>query len=162
MIISSSLSIASCLTLTNLFCMYPFATGCQDLPPYYVIFTSTLPDLPCCSAAFALYIGDSHSTFVHSLAERVLSVDPFLKPKYIYSGILADHVSVVTMLQVRPHLPLEIMDAMGYQSLAPHVSHKHTYMYMHTQQGCGSSACYGVKLNGDVVEQSLSKGVKLQ
>ena len=32
-------------------------------------------------------------------------------------------------------------------------------MYMHTQQGCGSSACYGVKLNGDIVEQSLSKGV---
>ena len=71
-----------------------------------------------------LYIGDSHSTFVHSLAERVLSVDPFLKPKYTYSGILADHVSVMTMLLVRPHLPLEIMDAMGYQSLAPHVSHK--------------------------------------
>ena len=114
------------------------------------------PLLLCC---IALYVGDSHSTFVHSLAERVLSVDPFLKPKYIYSGILADHVSVVIMLQVRPHLPLEIMDAMGYQSLAPHVSHKHAYMYMHTQQGCGSSACYGVKLNGDVVEQSLSKGV---
>ena len=126
MFISSSLSIASSLTLNNLFCMYPFATSCQALPPYYVIFTSTLPDLPCCSAAFALYVGDSHSTFVHLLAERVLSVDPFLKPKYIYSGILADHVSVVTMLQVRPHLPLEIMDAMGYQSLAPHVSHKHT------------------------------------
>ena len=62
---------------------------------------------------------------MRSLAERVLCVDPFLKPKYTYSGILADHVSVGTMLQVCPSLPLEIMDAMNYQSLAPHVSHTH-------------------------------------
>ena len=121
MFISPSLSIAMCLTFTNVFCMYPFAISCQALPLYCVIFTSILPDLLCC---YICSTGDSHSTFVHSLAERVLSVDPFLKPKYTYSGILADHVSVMTMLLVRPHLPLEIMDAMGYQSLAPHVSHK--------------------------------------
>lgn len=112
---------------THQLILYPFATSCQALPPYtyYVFVTSALPDLPllCC----CLYpVGDSHSTFVHSLVDRVLSVDLFLKPKYTYSGILADHVSVVTMLQVCPHLPLEIMDAMGYQSLAPHVSHEHT------------------------------------
>lgn len=58
----------------------------------------------------------------------MLSVDPFLKPKYTYSGIIADHISVGTMLQACPQLPMESMDAMNYQSLAPHVSVTHVYL----------------------------------
>lgn len=81
---------------------------------HFCNYHSSNPSLSFCTGAV-------QSTFAHSLAVQVLSVDPFLKPKYTYSGILADHISVGTMLQICPQLPMESMDAMGYQSLAPHV-----------------------------------------
>ena len=129
----------SCLKFTSLICVCPISP--PAVKPYrvyvctYVVATSPLCLMP---PSYPYPTGDGHSTFVRSLADRVLSVDLFLKPKYIFSGILADHISMGTMLQVRPHLPLEIMDAMSYQNLAPHVSRKHG---MHTQQYLLSHNC---------------------
>ena len=121
--VSFTLNVLPQIHLFNL-CVSNFTTSSQPLS-YVRMYVCGCHLTPC----YPYPTGDGHSTFVRSLAEQVLSVDLFLKPKYTFSGILADHVSVGTMLQVRPHLPLEIMDVMSYQNLAPHVSRKYD---MHT------------------------------
>ena len=80
-----------------------------------------------CVTRFNLYcplliLGDVHRSFVSSLVVKVLAVDTFSKAKYTYGAVLLDFTSVSTFLDVRKDLPLELMEAMSHQTLAPHVS----------------------------------------
>jgi hypothetical protein len=68
------------------------------------------------------YSDGIHDSFVSSLVNKVVSLDPLSKVRYTYATVLLEHTGVSSFLGVRTNLPLELMEAMSHQVLAPHAA----------------------------------------